>query len=83
MNVQHRTRTNRGGYKAGAMNDAMCDIEQFDHCAVFDADFDPAPDFLRRTVPYLTHNPKSWFRTGAMGVFQWNREPVDACRRYP
>ena len=75
VNVQHRTRTNRGGYKAGAMNDAMGDIEQFDHCAVFDADFDPAPDFLRRTVPYLTHNPKvvSYRRDGCIPM-----EPI-AC----
>ena len=61
VNVQHRTKTNRGGYKAGAMNDAMADIEQFDHCAVFDADFDPAPDFLRKTIPYLTLNPDVGF----------------------
>jgi beta-mannan synthase len=26
--------------------------------AIFDADFQPDPDFLKRTVPYLVHNPE-------------------------
>ena len=76
MNVQHRTRTNRGGYKAGAMNDTMGDIEQFDHCAVFDADFDPAPDFLGENRPLSHSQSEGWFRTGAMGCIPM--EPI-AC----
>jgi hypothetical protein len=26
--------------------------------AIFDADFQPEPDFLHRTVPFLVHNPE-------------------------
>jgi beta-mannan synthase len=25
--------------------------------AIFDADFQPEPDFLWRTIPFLVHNP--------------------------
>lgn len=25
---------------------------------IFDADFQPEPDFLERTVPFLVHNPE-------------------------
>jgi len=49
----------RRGYKAGALREGMgrayargCDL-----VAVFDADFQPDPDFLRRAVPFLLHNP--------------------------
>jgi cellulose synthase/poly-beta-1,6-N-acetylglucosamine synthase-like glycosyltransferase len=47
-------RTNRAGYKAGALAHAL-PFATGDFVAVFDADFRPAPDFLRRTIPqFLT-----------------------------
>ncbi|RZR79470.1 hypothetical protein BHM03_00005199 [Ensete ventricosum] len=48
------------GYKAGAMKEAMeIDyVRQCDYVAIFDADFQPASDFLVRTVPFLMHNPE-------------------------
>lgn len=33
-------------------------VKQCDYVAIFDADFQPDPDFLHRTVPFLIHNPK-------------------------
>ncbi|GJN41198.1 hypothetical protein PR202_gn00543 [Eleusine coracana subsp. coracana] len=33
-------------------------VQQCEFVAVFDADFQPEPDFLLRTVPYLVHNPQ-------------------------
>ncbi|KAB2627071.1 glucomannan 4-beta-mannosyltransferase 9-like [Pyrus ussuriensis x Pyrus communis] len=32
-------------------------VEQCDFVAIFDADFQPDPDFLWRTIPFLIHNP--------------------------
>lgn len=48
-------RTNRNGYKAGALQSAL-DKTSEDFIAVFDADFIPPPDFLLRTVPYFSTN---------------------------
>jgi beta-mannan synthase len=30
---------------------------QCDYVAIFDADFQPEPDFLYQTIPYLVNNP--------------------------
>lgn len=48
VQVQHRT--DRTGYKAGALQ-AGTGSAAGDFIAVFDADFAPLPDFLRRTIP--------------------------------
>jgi cellulose synthase/poly-beta-1,6-N-acetylglucosamine synthase-like glycosyltransferase len=50
--IEHVRRTSRDGFKAGALAHGMqsSDSELF---AVFDADFVPHPDFLKRTVPHF------------------------------
>ncbi len=53
VNIVYRWRSNREGYKAGAMSEAMEEVKDYDHCAIFDADFHPDTDFLLKTVPYL------------------------------
>ncbi len=53
VNIVYRWRSNREGYKAGAMSEAMADIAEYEHIAIFDADFHPEPDFLLKTIPYL------------------------------
>ena len=53
VNIVYRWRSNREGYKAGAMSEAMEEIKEYDHCAIFDADFHPDSDFLLKTIPYL------------------------------
>ena len=50
--VRHVTRATRDGYKAGALA-AGLEASDAPLVAVFDADFSPHPDFLRRTVPPL------------------------------
>ena len=52
LNIQHIHRTDRTGYKAGALDDAM-DRVQGEFIAIFDADFVPDKDFLIRTIPYF------------------------------
>src|SRR5690606_3294449 len=50
------TRADRGGYKAGALAHGLTTARGA-FVAVFDADFVPEPDFLRRTVPVLAADP--------------------------
>jgi cellulose synthase/poly-beta-1,6-N-acetylglucosamine synthase-like glycosyltransferase len=53
FDVVHVHRTDRTGYKAGALREATPRARgQF--LAVFDADFVPSKDFLRRTVDHFT-----------------------------
>ena len=53
FDIRHIHRTDRTGYKAGALRAAMA-LARGDLLAVFDADFVPRPDFLRKTVDYFT-----------------------------
>jgi cellulose synthase/poly-beta-1,6-N-acetylglucosamine synthase-like glycosyltransferase len=45
-------RANREGYKAGALENGL-KTARGEFVAIFDADFIPAPDFLRRSIPYF------------------------------
>ena len=58
--VQHLRRTERTGYKAGAL-EAGLKPARGEFIAIFDADFVPPPDFLRRTVPFLLADPQCGF----------------------
>lgn len=50
--VRHIRRKDRSGYKAGALAHGM-QLSQAEFFAVFDADFQPAPDFLEHLIPYF------------------------------
>ena len=52
MPIVYIHRTNREGYKAGALENGL-KIAKGEFVAIFDADFIPEPDFLRRTIPYF------------------------------
>lgn len=52
VNIQHLHRSNRNGFKAGALRDSL-ERSRGEFIAVLDADFVPAPDFLRRVIPYF------------------------------
>jgi cellulose synthase/poly-beta-1,6-N-acetylglucosamine synthase-like glycosyltransferase len=50
--ISYIHRKNREGYKAGALENGLkTALGEF--VAIFDADFIPAPDFLRRSIPYF------------------------------
>lgn len=51
--VQYRHRDDRHGYKAGALDAALADAKA-PFIAIFDADFVPRRDFLRKTVHFFT-----------------------------
>ena len=53
IDVHHLHRTDRAGYKAGALAAGLARAAG-ELVAVFDADFVPHPDFLRRAVPHFT-----------------------------
>jgi cellulose synthase/poly-beta-1,6-N-acetylglucosamine synthase-like glycosyltransferase len=52
LDVELLHRADRRGYKAGALA-AGLERTRGELIAIFDADFVPPPDFLRRTVPYF------------------------------
>jgi len=61
INIHHVTRVNREGYKAGALQEGM-KTAKGKLIAIFDADFIPPKDFLRKTTPY--------FKNEEIGVVQ-------------
>ena len=50
--IQHITRTNRKGFKAGALKEGLS-IAKGEFIAIFDSDFVPNSDWLQKTVPYF------------------------------
>src|SRR5205085_7746241 len=53
IDISYLHRDNRAGYKAGALQEGL-QVARGELVAVFDADFVPSPDFLRRSVDYFT-----------------------------
>ncbi|CAL5325204.1 unnamed protein product [Camellia sinensis] len=60
VNIIYRHRFIRTGYKAGNLKSAMgCDyVKDYEFVAIFDADFQPNPDFLKLTIPHFKGNPE-------------------------
>ncbi|KAJ8640778.1 hypothetical protein MRB53_017472 [Persea americana] len=56
--IVYRHRVIRDGYKAGNLKSAMnCSyVKDYEFVAIFDADFQPSPDFLKKTVPHFKDN---------------------------
>jgi cellulose synthase/poly-beta-1,6-N-acetylglucosamine synthase-like glycosyltransferase len=52
LDITYIHRTDRTGYKAGALEAGM-KVAKGEFIAIFDADFIPTSDFLRRTVPFF------------------------------
>ncbi|PKU82498.1 probable xyloglucan glycosyltransferase 9 [Dendrobium catenatum] len=58
VQIIYRHRIIRDGYKAGNLKSAMhCSyVKEYEFVAIFDADFQPTPDFLKLTVPHFKGN---------------------------
>eukprot|EP00250_Pteridium_aquilinum_P022551 c2540_g1_i1 orf=240-2297(+) len=56
--IVYQHRVVRTGYKAGNLKAAMsCDyVKEYEFVAIFDADFQPQPDFLQRTIIHFKDN---------------------------
>ncbi len=52
LDIQHVTREDRSGFKAGALKEGL-KFAKGEFVAIFDADFLPEPDWLKCTVPYF------------------------------
>ncbi|KAH7542046.1 hypothetical protein FEM48_Zijuj02G0031900 [Ziziphus jujuba var. spinosa] len=59
INITYQIRENRTGYKAGALKEGLKRgyVKHCEYVAIFDADFRPEPDFLKRAIPFLVNNP--------------------------
>lgn len=55
INIQHVRREDRSGFKAGALAYGLT-FAQGEYIAIFNADFLPTSDFLKRTLPYFTND---------------------------
>lgn len=56
IDIKHIHRTNRSGYKAGALKEGL-EVAKGEFITIFDADFLPQTDFLKRCIPYF-QNPR-------------------------
>ncbi|MBC3757105.1 glycosyltransferase [Hyunsoonleella sp. SJ7] len=61
LDIKHITRTNRQGFKAGALKEGL-EFAKGEFIAIFDSDFLPNEDWIKRTVPY--------FKDESIGVVQ-------------
>jgi cellulose synthase/poly-beta-1,6-N-acetylglucosamine synthase-like glycosyltransferase len=52
FNIKYIHRTNRQGYKAGALKEGL-DVAEGEYIAIFDADFVPKKNFLKKTIPHF------------------------------
>jgi cellulose synthase/poly-beta-1,6-N-acetylglucosamine synthase-like glycosyltransferase len=52
FNIEHVKRANRQGYKAGALKEGL-NSASGNFIAIFDADFIPRKDFLKKTLPHF------------------------------
>ncbi len=60
--IHYVHRTNRTGYKAGALAEGL-QLARGEYVAIFDADFIPSPDFLRQTLPYFYDSKTAMIQT--------------------
>ncbi len=68
FDIQHIHRTDRSGFKAGALKEGT-KICKGEFIAIFDADFLPEPDFLKKALPY--------FSDSKIGVVQTRWEHIN------
>ncbi|MCB0444388.1 MAG: glycosyltransferase, partial [Gelidibacter sp.] len=52
LDIKHICRTDRSGFKAGALKEGL-KIAKGEYIAIFDADFLPKPNWLKKTIPYF------------------------------
>ena len=68
-------RSQRGGFKAGALAEALPQATG-EFIAIFDADFQPQPDFLQQTMPHFGQNPALGMVQTRWGHLNDGRSPL-------
>lgn len=61
-NIKHIHRTNRVGYKAGALKEGLA-LASGEFISIFDADFLPATDFLKKSIPHFNNEKVGMVQT--------------------
>lgn len=62
INIQHIHRSNRTGFKAGALKNGM-EQNETEFIAIFDADFVPSSSFLLQTIPFFAQSDVAFVQT--------------------
>jgi cellulose synthase/poly-beta-1,6-N-acetylglucosamine synthase-like glycosyltransferase len=62
IDIVYIHRTNRKGFKAGALEEGLT-IAKGEYIAIFDADFLPEKDFLKKTIPYFQNEKVGMVQT--------------------
>lgn len=75
LDVSHVRRTVRTGYKAGALQDALASVTG-EFILILDADFVPAPDLLRRLIPWF-NDPRIAMAQGRWGPLAPSRTLIE------
>ncbi|HSJ53905.1 MAG TPA: glycosyltransferase [Anaerolineae bacterium] len=75
LDIELVHRSNRTGFKAGALARGL-ETSRAGLVAIFDADFQPEPDFLKRSVPYLVAEPRLGFVQARWGYLNRDYSPL-------
>ena len=67
LDIQHVLRNDRKSFKAGALKEGL-KIAKGEFIAIFDADFLPQKDWLKRTIPYFK-NPEIGVCSDTLGTY--------------
>jgi len=73
--ITHVRRPKRVDYKAGALNYGLKSARG-QYVAIFDADFVPPADYLRKTIPFLLENKKLCLVQARWGHLNSNQSPL-------
>ncbi|GJM90476.1 hypothetical protein PR202_ga06758 [Eleusine coracana subsp. coracana] len=70
INITYQIRDDRKGYKAGALRAGMkhAYVRECEYVVIFDADFQPEPDYLKRTIPLPRPQPADRTGPGALEI---------------
>lgn len=77
INLIHRR--DRSGFKAGALKQGLAQAAG-EFIAIFDADFVPEPDFLKKTAPYFVANSRLGFVQTRWGHLNRDYSPLTAAQ---
>jgi cellulose synthase/poly-beta-1,6-N-acetylglucosamine synthase-like glycosyltransferase len=71
LDIELIHRRERCGFKAGALAEGL-ETARGEYIVIFDADFLPPPDFLKRTIPHLVAEPRLGFLQTRWGYLNAN-----------
>lgn len=79
VNIDLLHRSHRRGYKAGALAEALSKASG-EYLAIFDADFQPPPSFLRQTIPHFVDEPSLGMIQTRWGHLNRDESPLTAAQ---